>query len=97
MSYTIPHWVDKKARSNAARCSARLDYLLGLLAAHHTDRKSLRGLAEKIGMDHSTLSLYVRQGKFTDTAAAKMVEGLADANLTASMLIDPLSIAKSPG
>lgn len=97
MSYIIPTWVDKKARSKAEKASARLDYLLGLIAAIHTDRKSIRGVAEKVGLDHSTISLYIRQGKFSEKAAARMVAGIKDEHLTVAMLTDPLSIGKSPG
>lgn len=95
--HTIPSWVEKGKTRNAQRASARLDYLLGLLAALHTERKSIRGLAEKVGMDHSTISLYIRQGAFTEAAAFRIVNALKDPKLTISMLMHPLTIDKSPG
>lgn len=95
--HTIPSWVDKGRTRQADKASARLNYLLGLLAALHTERKSIRGLAEKIGMDHSTFSLYVRQGAFTMPAATRIVDTLKDPKLAVSMLTEPLTIARSPG
>lgn len=95
--HTIPTWVDKGKTRNAQRASARLDYLMGLLAALHTERKSIRGLAEKVGMDHSTISLYIRNGAFTEAAANRIVTALKDPKLTAAMLMNPMGIDKSPG
>lgn len=95
--HTIPTWVDKNKSRGRDKASARLDYLVGLLAALHTERKSIRGLAEKIGMDHSTISLYIRKGAFTMPAATRIVETLKDPKLAVTMLTEPLTIARSPG
>lgn len=94
---TIPHWVDKGKRSKSEKATARLKYLMSTLAARHTSRSSMRGLADMIDMSHSTLSLYIRRGAFTDSAAKHIVESLKDGELTAEMLMDPMSISKSPG
>lgn len=93
----IPAWVDKGKRSKSERCVARLKYVIGLLAAQHTSRGSARALAEKVGLNHSTVSIYVRRGKFSDQAAHTIVINLNDPTITVGMLTDPLSIAKAPG
>lgn len=95
--HTIPSWVDKGKTRSKDKASARLDYLVGLLSALHTERKSVRGLAEVVGMDHSTISLYVRQGEFSVSSAERIVEALKDPKLAVTMLTEPLTIARSPG
>lgn len=93
----IPAWVDKGKRSKSERCVARLKYVIGMLAARHTSRGSARALAEMVGLNHSTVSIYVRRGKFSDQAARTIVTSLNDSTLTVGMLTDPLSIDKAPG
>lgn len=95
--HTIPSWVEKGKTRKEERATARLDYLLGLLAALHTERKSMRGLAEKVGLDHSTISGYIRQGAFTQSAAQRIVDTLKDPKLSVTMLTEPLTVARSPG
>lgn len=94
---TIPHWVEHGKRSKREKATARLKYLMSTLAARHTSRSSMRGLADMVGMSHSTLSLYIRRGAFTESAAKCIVEVLKDGELTPQMLVDPMSISKSPG
>lgn len=91
----IPQWVDSKKRRKAERASARLKYILVLLAAKHTGRQSIRALAERCGMDHSTISHYIRQGSFSERAA-KRIEGiLGRQEITHEWLIDPLEEKKT--
>lgn len=92
----IPHWVDKGKRSNRERAVARLKYLMATLAARHSPRSSMRGFAEMMGMSHSTLSLYIRRGQFTEITAKRIVDTFKEPGLTAVMLTDPLSIPKAP-
>lgn len=97
----IPKRVEKGLRTKAEKAVARLRYVMAILAARHTERNSLRNLAEMLGVDHSTISIYVRRGEFSQKAAERIVQKLAektgDKTLTASMLTDPLSIPKEPG
>lgn len=86
----IPSWVEKNARSKNAKASARLKYTLTLLAAKHTARQSIRALAEKVGMDHSTISFYIRRGAFSEKAAKRIEENLGSKEITAAFLRNPL-------
>ena len=94
----IPHWVDARKRKKTERASARLKYVLGVIAATHTGRQSMRALAEKVGMDHSTLSTYIRRGAFSVAAAQRIECTFGRDVVTCEFLLDPLSIAtKTPG
>lgn len=93
----IPNWVDKGKRSKGERATARLKYIISTLAARHSPRCSMRGLADMVGLNHSTIAIYVRRGAFSSLAAERIVEKLNDPTLTTAMLIDPMSIPKSPG
>ncbi len=91
----IPQWVDKGKRSKADKAAARLKYVIGLLAAQHTERASMRSLAEHCGLDHSTIATYVRRGAFSDSAATAIVSALADKALEVWHLTRPLDIPRS--
>jgi len=90
----IPAWVEKGLRTQAQKSRARLKYIVGNLAARHTGRASMRALAEKVGMDHSTISGYIRRGSFSDQAAANVVAALSDSELSVAMLTTPLSLPR---
>ena len=93
----IPSWVEKGKRTDRQRASARLKYVMMTMASRHTPRHSIRGLAELVGMNHSTLSIYIRRGECSAAAAQRIVEKLNDSGLTTTMLTDPMSIPKAPG
>lgn len=90
----IPTWVDNKNRGRQARASARLRYVMNVLAAKHSDRQTMRSLAEKVALDHSTLSLYIRRGAFSKSAAERIVKMLKTDEVTVHMLMRPLEIGK---
>ena len=92
----IPNWVDKGKRSKTEKATARLKYIIMTLASRHSPRSSMRGLAELVGMNHSTLAIYVRRGACSELAARRIVEKLKDDTLTTTMLTDPMSVAKAP-
>lgn len=92
----IPAWVEKGLRSNAAKSTARLKFIVGNIAARHTGRASMRALAEKVGMDHSTISGYIRRGAFSEQAALTMVVKLNDPTVSVGMLLSPLSLPREP-
>lgn len=89
----IPTWVDTKNRGSK-RASARLRYVMNVLAAKHTGGGSMRALAEKVSLDHSTISLYIRRGSFSQSAAERVVKMLKTDEVTVDMLINPLDIGK---
>jgi IS30 family transposase len=95
---TIPHRVDAKLRSKSAKSTARLRYIVAQLAATYTARNSVRALAELVGIDHSTISIYIKRGAFSDSATAKIMAALPDLNnISKEHLTNPMSIAHSPG
>jgi hypothetical protein len=93
----IPQWVERGKRRKAERASARLKYTMTFLAAKHTGRQSIRALAEMVGMDHSTISIYIRRGSFSERAAKRIEEALGTEEVTARFLMEPLEEAQSSG
>ncbi len=90
----IPNWVDAKTCKKSQINTARLRYIMNVIAAKHTGGSSLRALAERIKMDHSTLSLYVRRGRFSEPAAKKINK--LDNDVPVSWLTNPENIEVSP-
>lgn len=94
----IPDHVCRGKRRQEERATALLKYLIRKLALQHTERGSMRALSEKVSLDHSTVAIYVRQGRFSQSAAERIVNSLGDPELKVSYLTEPLSLlAKSPG
>lgn len=90
----FPAWVEAGRKTKAQRATARLKFIVTHLALHYTGRNSMRALAEKVNYDHSTLSLYIRRGSFSEQAAEEIVTKLGCAkDVKASDLVDPLSIS----
>jgi hypothetical protein len=89
----FPLWVDGKRMSKAARASARLKYMLSMLAAHVDGRQSMRALGDRVGLNHSTLSLYIRRGSFSESAARKIEEKIGRETIPFEYLVAPLDIA----
>ena len=89
---TFPGWV-QKARSKKAQASARLRYIMYKLAIEHTPTGSIRGLCEtcKLG-SHTTVSLYISQGAFSQHLAERFEERFGSAIITAAQLVAPLDI-----
>lgn len=88
----FPAWVEGPRMTKAQRATARLRFIIKHLALHHTGRSSMRALATKVGLDHSTLAMYCRQGSFSTTAADKIVAALGVKAIRKTDLTDPLSI-----
>lgn len=93
MTYDFPQWVDAPTRK-AERASNRLQYMLRKTAIELTGTHSMRGLAQLCGMNHSTISKYVKQGRFTEKAACVMEVKIGADKLTAAMLTNPLDIKR---
>lgn len=92
----IPHFVEVGRKTKKAKASARLKFVLANLAAQHTSRSSMRALADKIGMDHSTLSTYIRRGYFSEPAAKRIEEVMgAVSDITAAELMDPMIMVRA--
>lgn len=89
----FPPFVDKN-KTKAGRASARLRYILVKLSVEHTGRHSMRGLAEVVGLDHSTLSTYIRKGGFSETAAFRVFHSIPNCPVTIEELMNPMLIGK---
>lgn len=90
----FPKWVDQP-RSKKARATNRLKYLLTILAANATGRQSMRALAEKVGLDHSTLSGHIRKGSFPKKSATLIELKIGRDTIKHEDLMDPLSISQT--
>lgn len=94
----IPHFVEAGRKTKKAKASARLKYVLSNLAAQHTSRSSMRALGDLVGLDHSTLSAYIRRGSFSEPAAKRIEDRLGlDSDITAAELMDPMTMERAPG
>jgi lambda repressor-like predicted transcriptional regulator len=89
----IPPFVDRN-KKKSERASARLRYMLAVLAAKHTGRQSMRALSEMVGLDHSTLSTYIRKGSFSERSANRIAEAIGTDEITADMLMNPLEVGR---
>lgn len=93
----FPKWADAPRMSKAERASGRLQFLVQTLALEHTGRASLRSLATVVGLEHSTIGKSIAQGSFSEKSALQIVHRLKPRIVTPEMLMNPMSIDKSPG
>lgn len=91
----FPKWADGAQLTKKQRACGRLKFVMMTIALQHTGRNSMRSLSELVGLDHSTLSKYLKQGFFTEKAASQVQLRLNDKGITVAMLMDPLSIPKT--
>lgn len=73
----FPDWVEKGCRTRRQRATARLKFILFTATYDLTGMRGPRVLAPIVGLDFSTIYLYIREGAFSETAAAKIVDALA--------------------
>ena len=91
MAVRFPHWVDDVS-TDQERASARLRYLVNRAAIEATGKQSVRALAEKIEMDHSSISNAIRRGYMSEGMAQAIEQSVGRAVLKANYLINPLKI-----
>ena len=91
----IPAFIDRN-KTKSERASARLRYVLISLSVQHTGRHSMRALAELVGLDHSTLSTYIRKGGFSESAATRIVTAIPTCDISVDELMRPLTVGKAP-
>lgn len=88
----FPAWVNK-ARSNKAKASARLRYIIIRLAIEHSASASVRAMCDSAGLcRHSVVALYISKGAFSQRLAEKFEQHFGSDIITAAALMDPLSI-----
>src|SRR5690606_18622497 len=94
----IPDHVCRGKRSKSDKSSAILKHIILNLAAQHTERASIRSLSKLVGLEHSTICLYIRRGAFSESAAKRITEHFPNHSIKAADLMDPLALlGKSPG
>lgn len=71
----FPKWVDDPELDDQGRARARLKYLIYRAATRNCGRPSLKALARKCEVDHSTLAYGLRKGKLSDSVARKLCDG----------------------
>ena len=86
----FPPWVDQP-RTKKARAKNRLKYIIGILAMQATGKASVRAFAEHIGLNHSTISIYIGRGKFSEQCASH-IQTQMPGLVQAADLINPLEI-----
>lgn len=92
----FPTWADGPKLTKKQRAAGRLRYIMMNLSTEFVGRNSMRAFGELVGLDHSTLSKYIKTGHFTEKAASQVEVRLGSKHVTAAMLMDPLSIPKTP-
>lgn len=88
----FPEWVEGPRMTDHQRATARLKFIINYLAAKHTKRASVRGLAELVELNHCTLSTYIRRGAFSRDAALKIEAKLGRRHIRHEDLTNPLDI-----
>jgi len=91
MAVRFPAWVDTH-KKDEHRATARLRYLISRAAIEATGKQSVRALAAKIEMDHSSLSFAIRRGYLTVPMAIAIEQAVGRAVVRAEYLTDPLKI-----
>lgn len=71
----FPDWVDDPQLDDQGWAQARLKFMLYRAAGPNCDRPSLKALARKCGVDHSTLAYGMRKGRLSDKVARKLCDG----------------------
>lgn len=91
----FPGWVNRSAGGGRARretvASNRLRYLIKRIAIEHNDKGSVEQIARLLGMHHSTFSIYIRRGHFSEAAALKLERTFGRDIVRAEWLRDPLN------
>ena len=89
----FPAFIDNN-KTVKQRATARLRYVLATLAVRASGRHSMRGLAQFLELDHSTLSTYVRRGGCSKPTASLILKKIPDCPVTVEQLMWPLTIGE---
>jgi hypothetical protein len=92
MSIKFPPWVDSGRTAESDKASARLRYILAVAAVDATGKQSVRALARHANVDHSTVSISIRRGYFTEETAALLEACVKHPFMTVENLTKPLEI-----
>lgn len=92
MSIMFPQWVNDLKKSDTDRARLRLRYILAVAAVEATGKQSVRALARHSKVDHSTISISIRRGYFTEDTALLLTEVIKHPFITVANLTKPLEI-----
>lgn len=87
----FPKWVETP-KTEQERASARLKFIILLLALHAGARPTLRSFGEKIDMNHTLLWKLINAGSFSRPAATKVIKATGTKLVTVDDLVYPLEI-----
>ncbi len=87
----FPVWIDH-GKNDLARAQCRLKYMLNRVGLEVFGCTTMRGLAKKVGIDHSSLHNACTRGYFTEPMATQIEEAVGRKHLRREYLCKPLEI-----
>lgn len=88
----FPNWTRRTGLSRLERSAKRLRYLVYRLAIEVLETPTIRGLGDKAGIDHSSISCALRTGRFTPEMAEKFEKAFGRKLVRKEDLINPLAV-----
>lgn len=89
----FPNWVTAPKRQSKQQLAVkRLRYLCLRATIEDAPGGNIASFSEAIGMERTTIHLYVKLGKFSAPAAQRAEDHFGTDLISAEWLIDPLSI-----
>jgi hypothetical protein len=91
----FPKWVESQ-KTDSARATARLTFIIYLLALHHCRRPSIRAFTKFLKMTNNvTILVHIRNGSFSRAMAHTIIAGTGTTLITEDHLVYPLEIKTS--
>ncbi|MNK76368.1 hypothetical protein D3C87_959350 [compost metagenome] len=94
----FPQWVES-SKTDSARATARLTYIIYFLALQHCRRPSIRAFARFLKLTNTvTILVHIKNGSFSRTMAHTIITGTRTTLITEDHLVYPLEIkiSKTP-
>ncbi len=88
----FPKWVNQTGSTKEQRAGNRLRYIIGRLALEYSRDGTLKALCGKLGVSHSTVSLYITLGKFSENMAVAFEKAFGRDLAPREWLLEPLKI-----
>ena len=88
----FPKWVNKPGTTKQERAANRLRYLVLRLSLELDPRNTLQVVADRVGMSHVTISLYITRGYFSPAMAARFEDTFGRESCPNEWLRDPMLI-----
>ena len=90
---TFPPHVERKRGLDLAR--ARLRYMIYSASLHKLGKASMQQLAREAGCNHSTISIAITKGRFTQELADRVCSVIGGEHVRSEWLVDPLNIIET--